>query len=111
MSLGIKLKLGTCSCSNRSAETVCAVDITYNLAEMWRAAGLPFSDENIEGMTGKDMGEALEEGLALLQADPERYKAFNPSNGWGTYEGLCDAVKQLLDACKQYPTATISCSR
>jgi hypothetical protein len=43
-----------------------------------------------------------------LQADPARFQSLNPSNGWGTYEGLVQFVTAYLAACVQFPDATVS---
>jgi len=86
-------------------------NITHNLNHMASEAGiykcLWRPDENdIE--VAAQLIELLKEGLALLESDPERFKALNPSNGWGTYEGLVAFVRDYLDACMRYPNAAVS---
>lgn len=89
-------------------------NITHNLGKMADEAGIygviwrP-EENGIE--TAADLITPLESGLALLRNEPERFKAYNPSNGWGSYEGLLEFVEDYLGACKQYPTATISANR
>ena len=53
----------------------------------------------------------LETGLKRLLAEPERFRALNPSNGWGTYEGLVGFVSRYLDACRANPEADVEVSR
>jgi hypothetical protein len=53
----------------------------------------------------------LTAGLALLESDPARFKAFNPENGWGDYEGLVDFVREYLSACEANPGALVEVSR
>ena len=85
-------------------------NITHNLGGMADEAGiyqyLWRPDElNIE--KAAELIVPLSKGLSKLQADPERFKEFNPSNGWGDYEGLVDFVREYLVACEQYPDAKV----
>jgi hypothetical protein len=41
----------------------------------------------------------------------EEYELLNPDNGWGDYEGAVYFLKDILDACKNYPNARIEISR
>ena len=52
--------------------------------------------------------DPLELGLTLLKSNPKRFKAFNPDNGWGTYEILCKVTSEYLEKCKQNPNSIIS---
>lgn len=58
-----------------------------------------------------DLIGPLADGLAMLKNNPEKFKALNPTNGWGDYEGLVKFVEQYLEACKIYPHAEVSVSR
>lgn len=40
----------------------------------------------------------LEEGLAILKEQPDKFKAYNPENGWGNYEGLVNFVEDYANA-------------
>jgi len=55
----------------------------------------------------RDLIEPLREGLHLLKLYPEKYKKFNPENGWGNYETLVNFVQSYLDACYKYPDTTV----
>lgn len=59
----------------------------------------------------RDLIAPLATGLALLESDPERFKAFNPANRWGDYSGLVRFVRDYLAACKEYPDAMVEVSR
>lgn len=59
----------------------------------------------------RDLIPSMESGLAALKADPARFKALNPENGWGSYEGLVEFVEQYLAACKESPDAQVEVSR
>lgn len=84
---------------------------TYNLGPMWQEAGLPFSDESIEGKPCFEMLPALEAGLAVLKAEPARFRKLNPPNGWGDYEGLVEVVESAIAAARKYPNAIVRCGR
>lgn len=94
--------------------TVYSANITHNLARMADEAELhkPMWRPREVGIeTAAQLIEPLKAGLALLESDPERFKQFNPKNGWGDYEGLVEFVRKYLEACEQYPAATVWASR
>jgi hypothetical protein len=85
-------------------------NITNNLREMAIEAGIYdflWRPEEIGVKTANDLIEPLTTGLKKLTDDPDKYKAFNPPNGWGSYEGFVGFVSHYLDACRAYPNATI----
>lgn len=89
-------------------------NITHNLNKMAGAAGIYeacWRPEGIGVTHAKQLIPLLKAGLERLLADPEKFKAFNPKNGWGDYEGLVNFVRDYLARCEQYPEATVSVSR
>ena len=95
-------------------EYVYDANITHNLnamaaeAKIYKCLWRP--DENgIE--KAEQLIEPLQAGLTLLVNEPERFQAFNSSNGWGSYDGLVLFVGEYLDACQKYPSAVVSVSR
>lgn len=89
-------------------------NITHNLGRMAEAASIYqalWRPEEIGITRAEQLVKPLTEGLALLEADPDRFRAFNPENGWGDYDGLCDFVREYLDACIANPDAKVSASR
>ena len=95
-------------------EPVYHVNITHNLNNMAAAAGLYYCmwrpDEN-EYETAESLIHPLNCGLMDLIFRPDFFKQFNPKNGWGSYEGLLKTVKELLEACHQWPDAKVRVSR
>lgn len=95
---------------NRETEEVFESNITHNLVPMAKAAGLYDYVWHPEGMgiyKAKELIDPLREGLHNLKLDPEKYKQYNPSNGWGDYEGLVKFIESYLSACYMYPEADI----
>ena len=87
-----------------------SINITHNLNKMAKAAGLYEvlwrSEEN--GITStSQMIPILEKGIKKLEANPEKYKALNPPNGWGNYENLVSFCRSALRWCHEYPDAVI----
>lgn len=58
-----------------------------------------------------EISDYLNVGYQMLIADPDKYKAFNPENGWGSYEGLVAFVLSYRDACWNNPFAELCISR
>ncbi len=87
---------------------------THNLGSMASAAGVYqalWRPEEIPANKASDLIELLSSGLRRLKGSPDVYKEFNPSNGWGSYEGLVKFVESYLNACTEFPDAGISISR
>ena len=59
----------------------------------------------------RDISELLDEGWNILLSDPEKYKRYNPENGWGSYDGLCNFVYNYRNACWDNPDAELRVSR
>lgn len=97
--------------ASEESDTVYGGNITHNLNKMAEAAGIYcelWRPDEINITHARALIEPLRAGLVLLQAEPMRFSALNPSNGWGNYEGLCSFVAEYLAACEQYPDAEVS---
>ena len=89
-------------------------NITHNLAPMASEAGIYehlWRPEEIGITTAQQLIEPLSKGLALLKSDPERFRALNPENGWGSYDALVEFVQRYLTACAIDPDAKVEASR
>lgn len=89
-------------------------NITHNLNTMAGEAGIykPLWRPDEIGITkAEQLIEPLTTGLALLRAEPSRFRKLNPSNGWGDYEGLVRFVDRYLAACLEHPAANVAVSR
>jgi hypothetical protein len=86
---------------------VFAYNITHNLGAMAEAAGIYkhlWRPEELCLSTAAGLIEPLRDGLARLKADPAKFKALNPANGWGDYGDLVELVESYLKACEESPT-------
>lgn len=99
---------------SRSDGPVYSRNITHNLNKMAGEAGIYehlWRPDEIGITSAQQLIEPLWGGLMRLENDPGHFKQFNPSNGWGDYEGLMDFVRDYLQACREYPQAEVSVSR
>ena len=84
-------------------EVVLSNDLTLYQV-LWRPDehGLKFASE---------ISELLDEGWNILLTDPEKFKKYNPPNGWGSYDGLERFVYNYRNACRDNPDAELRVSR
>lgn len=93
---------------------VFALGITHNLGPMAKEAGIYqhlWEPQELGISVARDLIVPLAEGLKMLESDPPRFEALNPGNGWGTYNNLCDFVRDYLAACRMFPDSLIEVSR
>lgn len=79
---------------------------TTNCSWMWRAAGADLAE--FDGKLAKDCIPVLSAAIAELKANPARYEAMNPENGWGSYETLVPSLEELLGEFLEHPKATVA---
>jgi len=108
MSLDVTL---TCS---HCGSTCYDANITHNLGEMAGEAGIYkflWRPDEVGITHAEGLIAPLTNGLELLKADPEKFEAFNASNGWGLYCNFVPWVEKYLAACVKYPRAKVYVSR
>lgn len=89
-------------------------NITHNLNTMAGEAGIYqhlWRPDEIGVTHARQLIEPLRAGLELLRSDRQRFEAFNPANGWGSYDGLVEFVAEYLAACEEHPDAEVEVSR
>lgn len=106
------------ACGHRSANPgggeVFSANITHNLGRMAREAGIYmhlWRPEEIDIKVAAQLIKPLREGIALMKADPPRFKAHDASNGWGTYDQFVPWIERYLAACEENPEARVEVSR
>jgi hypothetical protein len=82
---------------------------TYNVAPMYFEV---FPEEkgfrdSLDGVLASDAIPILEQAITALEADPAHFKAMEPENKWGNYEGAVEYLKTILAGCQEHPKATI----
>ena len=95
-------------------DTLFDANVTHNLNKMAEEAGIYqacWRPEELGITKASDLIPLLQSGLDKLQNDRPRFEKFNPSNGWGSYEGFVSWVAKYLEACREYPDAEVSVSR
>ena len=53
--------------------------------------------QRLNGMNGAEGAAYLGQIVKGLEADPERFQAMNPPNGWGDYDGLLEVLVAMRD--------------
>lgn len=90
----------------------CVDDIgnyTSNVAAMWNdALGHRLAD--LHGRKASDCSDALKQAVTDMRQRPGHYRAMNPSNGWGDYDGALEYLSELHLACLAHPNAEIRIS-
>ena len=87
-------------------------NITHNLTTMASKANIYDCLWNADQLkTAEEIIEPLKKGLTDMKERPYYYKQFDTSNGWGTYNQFIPWLENLLEACIDYPDATICISK
>ncbi len=95
------------------APTFYSSNITHNLGRMAQEAGIYkhcWHPEELSITKAVELIEPLRAGLKLLESDPEKFKQFDASNGWGRYIHFVPWLREYLKACEEYPEANVSTS-
>jgi hypothetical protein len=81
---------------------------TYNLTPMWREAGVfEESSSDLDGMLAADLGVRAAQGLLRAVTQPARFRALNPANGWGDFDGFVQILTRTAIMCAEHPTAIV----
>ena len=115
----INTKTLKCDCGKvHELETECvfSANITHNLSTMADKAGIYDSlwNGNIEDKIIKnagELGDILTPAITRMDLNPDYYRQFNATNGWGTYEQFVPWLEELRDKCVEFPNAKIEISK
>lgn len=58
----------------------------------------------LSGLSGPEGAAFLHGIIKGLEADPERFRAMNPPNGWGDYDSLVAVLTAMRNAVPEWPT-------
>jgi hypothetical protein len=98
----------------QDGKEVYSANITHNLGRMADEAGIYrclWRPEE-EGIThARQIIEPLERGLCRLVTQRSQFEQFNAENGWGSWENFVPWCANYLQACRDYPDATVRADR
>ena len=112
MSLDIELVENTCEHCGRY-DVVYSANITHNLAGMAKEAGVYeclWHPERCGATRACHLIVPLTSAVLKMNADPDRFKAHDSPNGWGTYKNFLPWLEHLLAACHNRKDAEIEVS-
>ncbi len=81
-------------------------NITHNLTDMADALGvyrILWHPEEIPGLKARDMIAPLNAAIQELTTNPDKYRQYEASNGWGTINNFLPWLKEVRNACEEYP--------
>ncbi len=90
---------------------VCDMNITHNVAPMWKAAGCYDALYNSQGKQARDILPALLNALDNMKKDQKKYEAMNPVNGWGSFDSAVHWLEVFYEKCLEYPDAKVRVSK
>lgn len=85
-------------------------NMTSNVAPMWQLAlnGVPL--KAFHRAPCVEAAGPLAAAVRRMEADPDTYRALNPPNGWGNYDGALRYLRTLAEACAANPACRIEVS-
>ncbi len=114
MSLDLYLHDGWCGACERYGDQIWWRNITHNLVKMaiaanvyevcWRSFGPP-GDKPI--VTAAQALPIVSAGIQWLDENEAIALQLEPPNGWGSYQGLRDFLREFERACIDAPTAVL----
>lgn len=111
MSLDVTLQLNVKVDQNKRHTVVFFSDnYTHNCNRMADEAGIyecVWRPRENGMLWAQDVIEPLSKGIKLMKDQPEKFKALNPTNGWGSYETFLPWLEKYLEACERYPLAEV----
>lgn len=66
--------------------------------------------EMLDKMSGVSGSQFLGLVISGLESNPDKFRAMNPSNGWGSYDGVLAVLRKMKAASDKYPSARWSIS-
>lgn len=81
---------------------------TSNTSRMWKEAGVDL--RNYHAGPARALRDALAPAIAAMFADPAKFEAMEPANGWGDFTTTVDFLVAIWRACNEYPYALVEVS-
>lgn len=81
---------------------------TYNLTPMWVKGGVVKSrSREMDGLTSDELGIRASRAVLLAVRYPDRFRALNPENGWGDFDGFLEIIVRTAVICADNPGAIV----
>jgi len=104
VSLDVDLRIQT---GPDMSHTVYSGNYTHNVSPMWHRAGCLDVLYESRGAAVPDVLPVLEAALIAMRSEPDAYRAMNPPNGWGSYDGAIAWLDRLVSECRVNPRCTV----
>lgn len=91
-------------------------DYTSNIAPMWAYAlslvcESPMRLSDTEGWTCEKAAPILAKAVAVMEAEPDRMRQWEPANGWGDYEGALKYLRTVAESAGRFAPLPGACLR
>jgi hypothetical protein len=82
---------------------------TSNVSGMWYRAlgGVTLGDLLDPEPVARDLEPTIRRAIGEMMESPEVFRAMNPPNGWGDYDGALAFLVWIADKCRDWPTAKV----
>ena len=57
----------------------------------------------LDGMEGIEGAKLLQQIFKELRSNPQKYRQFDPPNGWGDYEGITRILEEMSTKIPEWP--------
>ena len=76
-------------------------NVTYNLADMYyKCIDKEKGFKKLDGMNCKEALPIINDAIQDMLNNAEEYRKLNPSNGWGSYDGLLKVLQEMRTCCE-----------
>ncbi|WP_395443608.1 hypothetical protein [Caulobacter sp. UC70_42] len=87
--------------------SILEANMTWNLRPMFAEVNNGDGPQEWDGKLARDVAEILVKTLDAFNREPAKFRAMNPANGWGDFDGARQFAMTVLDACHAAPNATV----
>lgn len=99
----------THNCNGMIEATLSDDEVTATGQPFWAALGNTTMGRGawwdlLNGRTGAEGAQLLDRIITGLEADPDRFRAMDPPNGWGSYDTLLDVLRDMRARVPEWPT-------
>lgn len=107
MSYTFGMRRPKCSKCGMEPELDYEKGMTYNVGPMFHDALGGHPIRSLHNVPGWLLVSPLRMAALKMRANPDKYRAMNPPNGWGSYESALETLEELLRWCEAEPDALL----